>query len=315
MAVTLPPEAAGMMSMLGPWPGFNEDDARSERDAARTAHAATVGASGETDSAVRGVQQVYRGQAATSVANYWDRTGAQDGHIAQANAATRLTPVALEGTASVVSGVKVAAGTQAVFASVEVAKLLAFGGVVGATAATTRVLLRRRIVGSILREGSEGTGKVLAPLVRRKITEPMRRILDNLRLPGGPMGPRPLAAGPHGGIPLRPTGLRPPSGPRSVEDGIARMGRGNNRSGGGGRGGGGGGGGRRWGSKDRTGKFHGDIPQSTRGMSAAEKEKLKKDLEDSIETREKEQQRLGYEVGHEERLSREKSALRRLFGR
>lgn len=95
------------------------------------------------------------------------------------------------------------------------------------------------------------------------------------------------------------------------DDGIAWMGRRNNRgNSGGGRGGGGGG----RGSRDGTGKFHGALPTSTRGMSAEEKEQLKKDLEASIKKREQEEERLGYEAGHEERINREKSTLRRLFG-
>ncbi|GAA0925118.1 hypothetical protein [Nonomuraea longicatena] len=204
MGVTLPPEVAGVMQMLGPFPRFDEDDARvGEGGAVRAANASTVNAAAGADSSVRAAQQVYRGESATAMQGHWERTGTQNGHVAQANAAMRLAPTALEGAAGVVSAVKVAVGTQAVYTTVEIARLLAFGGVVGATAATARVLMRRQIVGRILREGSEGTGKVIAPIVRRRITEPMRRILDDLRRPGGPGGPTPALAG-TGGRTVRP---------------------------------------------------------------------------------------------------------------
>ncbi|MFB9833399.1 hypothetical protein [Actinoallomurus acaciae] len=96
------------------------------------------------------------------------------------------------------------------------------------------------------------------------------------------------------------------------DDGIARMGRRNNR---GNSGGGRGGGGRGRGGRDGTGKFHGAIPNSTSGMTDAEKKKLENDLKKSIATRKAEEERLGWESGHAERIKREESALRNLFRR
>ncbi|WP_327589515.1 hypothetical protein OHA25_22815 [Nonomuraea sp. NBC_00507] len=321
MAVVLPPAAAGMMQMLGPWPNMNEDDVRAEGNAARVAHSSTAPAASGADSAVRATQQVYRGESATSMENHWNRTGAQGGHVAQANAAMQVMPVALDGTASVVSAVKVAAGTQAVFTAVGVAKALAFGGVVGATVATARVLASRQAVRKILREGSEGTGKVIAPIVRRRVTEPMRRILDDLRGPGGP-GSRLAAAGPRGVVPLRSSGLRNPSGPRSIKDGIAQMGRRNNRNNqGNGRGrGSGGGSGRSGGFFSRNsnngsrhdGRVHGDPPTSAKGMTEAEAKRARDMLKKSIKTRKAEEDRKGWEAGHAERIRREERALKDL---
>ncbi|MEV0162052.1 hypothetical protein [Nonomuraea fuscirosea] len=317
MAVVLPPAAAGIMQMLGPWPNMNEDEVRAEGNAARTAQSGTAPAAGGADAAVRNTQQVYRGQSAAGMETHWNRTGAQGGHVAQANAAMRVMPAALDGTATVVSAVKVAAGTQAVFTAVGVAKALAFGGAVGATVATARILASRQAVRKILREGSEGTGKVIAPIVRRRVTEPMRRILDDLR----PPGPRLAAAGPRGAVPLRPSGLRNPTGPRSVKDGIAKMGRNNRRGRDNGRGSGGrgsdrGSGGffsRNSGQGSRhDGRIHGDPPSSAKGMTEAEAKKAKAMLEKSIKARKAEEQRKGYEVGHAERIKREEKALRDL---
>jgi hypothetical protein len=323
----LPPEAAGMMQMLGPWPNMNEDDVRAEGNAARVAQAGTAPAASGADAAVRATQQVHRGESATSVANHWTRTGAQGGHVAQANAAMKVMPVALDATASVVSAVKVAAGTQAVFTAVGVAKALMFGGAVGATVATARVLASRQAVRKILREGGEGTGKVIAPIVRRRVTDPMRRILDDLHRPGGP-GPRLAAAGPRGGVPLRPSGLRNPSGPRSVKDGMAQMGRRNNRDdgrGNRGRGRGGGGGFFSRGSGnnpssssssswrvENDGRIHGDPPNSAKGLTEQQAKAARDKLKKSIKTREAEESRKGVEVGHAERIKREKKALREL---
>ncbi|TYB69206.1 hypothetical protein FXF51_08180 [Nonomuraea sp. PA05] len=319
MAVVLPPAAAGMMQLLGPWPNIDEDDVRAEGNAARTAQAVSAPAAGGADAAVRGAQQVYRGDSAAMMESTWNRTGAQGGHVAQANQAMRVMPAALDGTASVVSAVKVAAGTQAVFTAVGVAKALAFGGAVGATVATARVLASRQAVRKILREGSEGTGKVIAPIVRRRVTEPMRRILDDLRRPGGTGGPRLATAGGRGAVPVRTSGLRNPSGPRSVEDGIARMGRRNNRDNNRGRGSGGnsrGGGGffsrnSNQGSR-HDGRIHGDPPTSARGMSEAEAKKAEEMLKKSIKARKAEEDRKGYEVGHAERIRREERALKDL---
>ncbi|GAA1631702.1 hypothetical protein GCM10009733_030750 [Nonomuraea maheshkhaliensis] len=313
----LPPAAAGIMQLLGPWPNMNEDEVRAEGNAARVAHAGTAPAAGGADAAVRNTQQVYRGQSAAGMETHWNRTGAQGGHVAQANAAMRVMPAALDGTATVVSAVKVAAGTQAVFTAVGVAKALAFGGAVGATVATARILASRQAVRKILREGSEGTGKVIAPIVRRRVTEPMRRILDDLR----PPGPRLAMAGPRGGVPLRPSGLRNPTGPRSVKDGMMQMARGNRRGGRGNSGGRGSGGGRGGGSffsrnsnqgSRHDGRVHGDPPTSTRGMSEAEARQAKEMLEKSIKARKAEEERKGWEAGHAERLKREEAALRQL---
>lgn len=316
----LPPEVAGIMQLLGPWPNMNEDEVRAEGNAVRTAQSAAAPAAGGADTAVRATQQVYHGDSAAGMDKHWNRTGAQGGHVAQANAAMRVVPVALDGTATVVSAVKVAAGTQAVYTAVSVAKALMFGGAVGATAATARVLASRQAVRKILREGSEGTGKVIAPIVRRRVTDPMRRILDDLRRPGGP-GPRLATAGPRGGVPVRTSGLRNPSGPRSVKDGMAKMGRRNNRDSGRGRGGGGGGnsgGGRGFFSRNSNngsrhdGRLHGDLPNSAKGMTEAEAKAARDMLKKSIKARKAEESRKGYEAGHAERIKREEKALRDL---
>ncbi|MGV9379231.1 hypothetical protein ACWDRB_25665 [Nonomuraea sp. NPDC003707] len=298
--MTLPPEAAGVMQMLGPYPTFDEDDARREGGAVRLAHANTVPAAAGADSSVRATQQVYRGESAAAMQAHWERTGTQNGHVAQANAALKLAPAVLEGAAGVVSAVKVAAGTQAVYTSVELARLLAFGGAVGVTAATARVLMRRKIVGKVLREGSEGTGKVIAPIVRRRITGPMRRILDDLRRPGGRGGSPALAGAGGRTVPLRPG----PSGPRSLKDGMAQMaGKKGGRGGGGGRGG--------W--RDQGIKFHGKVPKSTENMTKEEAEALKAQLEKSVQ--ERELQLKWYkdnDRGHVHRVDEEKGAINML---
>lgn len=310
--MTLPPELDGFLGMLGvPWPNIDEDEMRVDAAAWRAVQSGATTSGADADEAVhRTTQQAYHGDSATALAGHWSRVGGDGGHLAQAALATRMAPVALDGAANVVSAVKVAVGTQAAYGLSSVMQALMLGGAAGVTYATARMYLTRHAIGKVLREGAEGSGKVLAPALGKRVTEPMRRILEGLRRPGGPGTPA-LAGVPRGGIPVRPTTLRSPSGPRSAWDGMMQMGR-RNRSSGGGRGGGGGG--RRWGSRDQTGKFHGDIPTSTRGMTDAEKQKLKRDLEASIRKREQEQERLGWEAGHEERLKREKSALRRLFG-
>ncbi|GAA2410013.1 hypothetical protein GCM10010404_79990 [Nonomuraea africana] len=312
MGVMLPHELSGFLGMLGvPWPNIDEDEIRKDSTAWRVVNAAAAPAGAAADLAVRVTQQVYHGESATALANRWSAVGGDGGHISQAMAAARMAPVALDGTAAVVSAVKVAVGTQAAAGLTYVVQALAFSGAAGVTLATARMFLTRHAIGKVMREGAEGTGKVLAPALSRRVTDPMRRILENLRRPMGPGG-RPLAVGPRGGVPMRPTGPRTPAGPRSVQDGMAQMGRRNNRNSGGNSGGGRGG--RSWGRRDQTGKFHGEIPSSTRGMTEEQKKQMADDLKKSIKTREAEQERLGYETGHEERIRREKGFLRKLLG-
>jgi hypothetical protein len=322
VSVVLPPEAAMMMSLLGPWPNMNEDEVRAEGQAARAANVGTAPAVGGADAAVRATQQVYRGESAAGLTDHWNRAGGESGQMAQANAAMKVMPVALEGTASVVSAVKVAAGTQAVFTAVTVAKALAFGGAVGATAATARVLASRQAVRKILREGREGTDKVIGPILRDRGTKVLSRIRDDLRHLGG-RGGRPAMAGPHGGVPVRSSGLRNPSGPRSAKDGIAKMGRRNNRDNGRGNSGrdsgrGGGFFSRRPDSSrssyrvENDGRIHGEPPSTASGMTEQEAKKARDQLKKSIKTRKKEEDRLGQESGHSERIKREEKALRDL---
>ncbi|MFI7633770.1 hypothetical protein [Nonomuraea sp. NPDC049400] len=229
MDVALPPQAAGMMEQLGPWPSIEVDDVRSERDAVRAASAGTAQAASGADAAARSAQQSYRSQSAAGFDGQWARTGADGGHLAQAQAAMNIAPVALECGAAVISAVKVAAATQAVYTSVKVARALLVGGPLGPSHATAHVLAGRRTVGRILHEGIEGTGKDIGDLIRRRITEPMRRIYDDLHHPGGRGGGPALAGAGGRNVPLRPAGRGGTSGPRSVQDGMAQMGRNNKK--------------------------------------------------------------------------------------
>ncbi|TDD18852.1 DUF4258 domain-containing protein [Nonomuraea diastatica] len=237
MGVVVPPAAEGMLSMISPGYAINEDDMRSESAAARTTTTQALPAAQRAETAVRGAQQHYGGESGTALQAHWDQAGLNGGHLNQAANAMRLAPVGLEGAANVVSGMKCATAVQATAAAADVAKLLAFGGAAGATYATARVLAARTAAGKIRHEGVQGTGNVLGQLLRRKVTEPMRRVLDDLRRPGGPGGTPALAGTGGRSIPVRPAGLPTRSGPRSVQDGIAQMGRrnkGNSNSGGGG---------------------------------------------------------------------------------
>jgi uncharacterized protein DUF4258 len=220
MGVTLPPELDGFLGMLGvPWPNIDEDEIRKDAAAWRTVQAGAEPARAEADAAVRGTRQVYRGESATALAEHWGRVGGDGGHAAQATAAARMAPVALEGTAGVVSAVKVAVGTQAAAGLTSVMQALAVGGALGVTAATARMYLARHAMTKVLREGTSGTGKVLAPALARRVTDPMRRILDDLSLPGA----RSALAG--GRLPATPAGPRVPDGMAAMARGRSRRGR------------------------------------------------------------------------------------------
>ncbi|MEO3795231.1 hypothetical protein ABGB14_33885 [Nonomuraea sp. B10E15] len=207
MGVVVPPAVEGMLSMISPGYTVNEDDMRSESTAARTVAAQALPATMRAETAVRGAQEHYGGGSGTALQAHWDRTGLSGGHLDQAATAARLAPVGLEGAANVVSGMKLATAVQAAAAAADVAKLLAFGGAAGATYATARVLAARAAAAKIRREGVQGTGNVLGQLLRRRVTEPMRRILDNLRRPGGPGGTPALAGTGGRNVPMRPTSV------------------------------------------------------------------------------------------------------------
>ncbi|GAA2899250.1 hypothetical protein [Nonomuraea rubra] len=322
MGLTLPPELNGFLGMLGvPWPNIDEDEIKKDAGAWRTVQAGSQPVGEAADASVRRTQQFHRGESAMAAAQHWNRVGGDSGHVSQAAAAARVAPVALDGTAAVVSAVKVAVGMQAAAGLASVVQAVAFGGAVGVTAATARMYLTRQAMAKVMREGAEGTGRVLAPAMARRVTDPMRRILDNLRRPGGPGG-TPALAGAGGRVPVRPSGLRNPNGPRSVRDGMAQMGRRNNRDNSGGRGrgrgrgggssGGSSGGGGGWFRRDSTGKVHGELPNGTRGMSEEQGKAARDALRGSIRKRRQEQDRLGQEVGHEERIRREQEALRKI---
>jgi hypothetical protein len=206
MSVVLPPLADGMLSLLGvDFPNVDEDAIRKDAEAWRTVLAGASTAGAEADAAVRGTQQVYRGDSATALAEHWNATGAGGGHLAQATAAAKVAPVALDGTADVVTAVKVAVGVQAAYAAIKVGRAMLAGGPLGASMAAAEMFSARHVIGKIMREGSEGTGKVLGPAVSSRVTEPLRRIMENLRRPGGEAGSHVLAGAGGARVPLRPS--------------------------------------------------------------------------------------------------------------
>lgn len=314
MGLMLPPEVAGFVQMLGvPWPNIDEDEIKKDAAAWRTVSAGSERAGAEADTTVRRTQVTYRGDSATVLADRWNATGNGGGHISQASTAARVVPVALDGTASVVTAAKVVVGTQAASAMVSVAQLLAFGGAVGVTAATARMLLARQAAARGLREAGEGTARQLAPLLGKRATSVWSRIFGDLRGLGRPGGTPALAGA--GGPTIGPRAM---TGPRHVRDYIAAMGRNNNnarrgsnnRRGGGRRGGGSGGGGQV--RRDSSGKVHGDLPRDTRGMTKEQAEQTQRELMKSISRRETEQRVLGEEAGHRTRIQLERDALRRV---
>ncbi|MEV8638270.1 hypothetical protein AB0395_42115 [Streptosporangium sp. NPDC051023] len=278
MGVTVPPQVDTMLGLLGiPWPNVDEDEIREDADAWRTVLADAEPTAAEAEATIRRTGQSYRGDSATAMASRWNETG---GQLSRAAAAARSAPMVLDNTAWLTTGVKLAVGTAAVYASVRAARAFLAGGPFGGAAASAEMYRTRALIGRIQREGAEGASKVLAPALNRRVTEQFRHILDNLRRPGGPS----LAlAGPGGRVPIRTVGPRAAAGPRSARDGMALMGRGNSnaraggngRRGGGGRrsggsgsgsGGGSGGGGRRS-SGDETRSGHAEIRQVQRGIS------------------------------------------------
>ncbi|MFG1959999.1 hypothetical protein [Nonomuraea sp. NPDC049028] len=311
----LDPAAAGMMQMIGHWPNINEDEMRAEANAMRGTAATTLTSATQAETAVRGAQQNYHGGSAEAMQTQWNRLGVNGGSLGQASQALSVAPAALDGAASVVSAVKVVSGMQAAATAVTVAKLLAVGGVTGVSLALVRMRLARAQLRRAQAEGMEITGKRVGEVVIRRLKEPMRRILDDLPRRGGGPGGRMALAGPRGGVPLRPAGMRASSGPRSAENGIARMSpRNNNRGNGGNRGRGRGFLGRGRSNKsyrvERDGRIHEETPTSARGMTEAEARKALSEMKRSLKVRKQEEEVKGYEVGHAQRIEREEKNLK-----
>ncbi|WP_433510795.1 hypothetical protein ACQP2T_44030 [Nonomuraea sp. CA-143628] len=221
MSVTLPPEASGMLAILGvPWPNVDEDEIRKDASAWRTVLAGTVPAGAAADAQVRRTQQVYGGESGTALAAHWSAAGNSDGHLAQVTSAAKVAPVALDGTAAVVTAVKVAVGTQAAFTAVKVGRALLAGGPFGGSLASAEMFFARRTMAKILREGGESTGRGLAPVLSRRATETFRRVVQNLRRPGGGGGGPRLAGAGGRNVPTRSPAFK---GDRLDENpGIAR---------------------------------------------------------------------------------------------
>ncbi|MFI7452009.1 hypothetical protein ACIBQX_31250 [Nonomuraea sp. NPDC049714] len=205
MAMMLPPELNTTLELAGLWfPNVNEDEIRLDADAARIVQAGTAQASAGATTGVQAALAGYTGDSATRLASYWQETGTDSGHLAQATTAMRVAPVALDGLATVVTGTKVAVGTIAAIGTVRLAMALLSGGPFAGLSATASLLATRRAGVKVFREAAEGSGRVLAPAVTKRVTQPMRDILDRLRPPGG--GRTALAGAGPGRMPA--SGLR-----------------------------------------------------------------------------------------------------------
>ncbi|MBB5082222.1 WXG100-like domain-containing protein [Nonomuraea endophytica] len=287
MGVVLDPQVAGFLNLIGfPWPNDNEDEWRLEADDWRVVLAGASAQGAAADETVRRTQEVYQGDSATQLAAHWDKVGDDGGHIAQATSAAKLAPVVLDGTANVVSGVKLAVGTQAAYGLTLTTQALLFGGAAGGMLALARMYMTRHAAGKVALEGAEGTARGLAPFLRGQVTDTMRRIMKE-------MEKRPHA-----------------------RDGMLQIGR---RRGGGG----GGGRGKKGRGYDPNSsasydaaaqRMHGRLPNANdvNNMTPEQAAKAAKELQDSVLTRKMNQARLGRDDGHAARLEAEEKLLKDL---
>ncbi|MBN6057308.1 hypothetical protein JYK22_35620, partial [Nonomuraea sp. RK-328] len=288
MAIVLDPHVAGFLNLIGfPWPNDNEDEWRLEANDWRVVLDGSSAQGAEADETVRRTQQVYHGDSATQLAARWNRVGDGGGHISQATSAATLAPVVLDGTANVVSAVKLGVGTQAAYGLTAATQALLFGGAAGGMLALARMQMTRHAVGKVALEGAEGTAKGLAPVLRGRVTDNMRRIMKE-------MEKRPHA-----------------------RDGMLQIRR--RRGGGGGKGGNGRNGGNGGGYDSNASasydaaaqRMHGTLPSSAdvSKMTPEQAREAAAQVKDSILTRKLNQSRLGPHSGHATRLEREEKLL------
>ncbi|MEU1389587.1 MULTISPECIES: hypothetical protein [unclassified Nonomuraea] len=284
MAVILDPHVAGFLNLIGfPWPNDNEDEWRLEANDWRVVLAASSSQGTAADESVRNARQSYQGDSATYLASHWNQVGDGGGHISQAASAAKVAPAVLDGTANVVSAVKLAVGTQAAYGLTAATQALLFGGAAGGMLALARMQMTRHAVGKVALEGAEGTARGLAPVLRGRVTENMRRIM------------REMEKRPH------------------ARDGMLQIRR--RRGGGGGGGKGGKGGGydpNASASYDNAAqRMHGRLPNSNdvSKMTPEQARKAAAEVKDSILTRKMNEARLGKDSGHAARLEQEKKLL------
>ncbi|MFI6927757.1 hypothetical protein ACIBIZ_48050 [Nonomuraea spiralis] len=284
MAVTLDPHVAGFLNLIGfPWPNDNEDEWRLEADDWRVVLAASSTQGASADERIRGAQQVYQGDSATQLASHWNQVGDGGGHISQAASAAKVAPTVLDGTANVVSAVKVAVGTQAAYGLTAATQALLFGGAAGGLLALARMQMTRHAVGKVALEGAEGTARGLAPVLSGRVTETMRRIMKE-------MEKRPHA-----------------------RDGMLQIRRRRGGGGGGNKGGKGGGyDANASASYDSAAqRMHGRLPNSNdvSKMTPEQARQAAAEVKDSILTRKMNEARLGRDPGHAARLENEQKLL------
>ncbi len=284
MAITLDPQVAGFLNLIGfPWPNDNEDEWRLEANDWRVVLAGSSAQGAAADETVRRTEQIYHGDSATQLATHWDRVGDGGGHISQATSAAKLAPVVLDGTANVVSAVKLAVGTQAAFGLTAATQALLFGGAAGGMLALARMQMTRHAVGKVALEGAEGTARGLAPVLRGRVTDTMRRIMKEMEKrpharDGMLQSRRKRGSGSGGGK----DGGYNPNAPASYDAAAQRM--------------------------------HGKLPRSSdvSKMTPEQARQAAAEVKDSILTRKMNEARLGRDPGHMARLEEEKKLLAEL---
>jgi hypothetical protein len=284
MAITLDPQVAGFLNLIGfPWPNDNEDEWRLEANDWRVVLAGSSAQGAAADETVRRTEQIYHGDSATQLATHWDRVGDGGGHISQATSAAKVAPVVLDGTANVVSAVKLAVGTQAAFGLTATTQALLFGGAAGGMLALARMQMTRHAVGKAALEGAEGTARGLAPVLRGRVTDTMRRIMKEMEKrpharDGMLQSRRKRGSGSGGGK----GGGYNPNAPASYDAAAQRM--------------------------------HGKLPRSSdvSKMTPEQAKQAAAEVKDSILTRKMNEARLGRDSGHAARLEQEKELLAEL---
>ncbi|MER6944202.1 hypothetical protein ABT294_09285 [Nonomuraea sp. NPDC000554] len=190
------------------YPNIRTSEMHLDAAAVRTVLAGTAPVAAEADATMRLTEQAYQGESGTALTGHWKRAG---GHLSKAADALRPAPMALDLTAEVVRIAQAALISQAAHAAWKAGRAFLAGGPLGAGRASAELLLARHMMGKIRHELREGTTALLAPVVRRRVTEPLQRILQELRSPGhalaGAGGPRvPIGRKPGAGVALMSPG-------------------------------------------------------------------------------------------------------------
>lgn len=194
MGVTISPALDAMFEFVGVHSQKTDEDAiTGTAQDLRVVSAHSTLMAQDADHTMRQATEGYQGRSATELANFWQQTGGDTGHLQQATTLADAAPPILDGAGSVVSAGKLAAATQVASFAKDLPALLAAGGV---GYLVVRQMATRAAVRKIDHEVEQGVSGRLASLLNKHVGNPLRQLRDRIMGPRDGFGDLAPAGGP-----------------------------------------------------------------------------------------------------------------------